>query len=140
MCCNRSLNTKINRLNERFLPIVYNDKKSNFNELLVKDGPVSIHHQNLQKLTVEIFKVSRGLSPEIVNQLFQCREQISYELRQRSQFQIPWVHSVFSGTENLKFLWPKIWVLVSNEIKQLESLGKFRHAIKQWKPTSCPCR
>ena len=140
MCCNRSLNTKINRLNERFLPIVYNDKKSNFNELLVKDGLVSIHHQNLQKLTVEIFKVSRGLSPEIVNQLFQCREQISYELRQRSQFQIPWVHSVFSGTENLKFLWPKIWVLVSNEMKQLESLGKFIHAIKQWKPTSCPCR
>ena len=139
MCCNRSLNTKINRLNERFLPIVYNDKKSNFNELLVKDGPVSIHHQNLQKLTVEIFKVSRGLSPEIVNQLFQYREQISYELRQRSQFQIPWVHSVFSGTENLKFLGPKIWVLVSNEMKQLENLGKFRHAIKQWKPTSYTC-
>ena len=36
MCCNRSLNTKINRLHERCLRIVYNDKKSNFNELLVK--------------------------------------------------------------------------------------------------------
>ena len=51
---------------------------------------VSIHHKNLQKLTVEMFKVSRGLSPEIVNELFQFREQISYELRQRHQFQIPW--------------------------------------------------
>ena len=47
---------------------------------------VSIHHQNLQKLAVEMFKVSRGLSPEIVNELFQFREQIPYELRQRSQF------------------------------------------------------
>ena len=75
MCYNRSLNTKINRLNERCLLIVCNDKKSNFNELLVKDSPVSIHHQNLQKLTVEMFKVSRGLSPEIFNELFQCREQ-----------------------------------------------------------------
>ena len=54
-----------------------------------------------------MFKVSRGLSPEIVKKLFQCREQISYELRQGSQFQIPWVHSVFSGTENVKFLGPK---------------------------------
>ena len=70
MCCNRSLNTKINRLNEICLPIVYNDKKSNFNELLVKDGPVSIHHQNLQKLTVEMLKVARGLSPEIVMNYF----------------------------------------------------------------------
>ena len=81
-----------NRLHGRSLRIVYNDKKSNFNELLVKDGSVSIHHQNLQKLAVEMFKVSRGLSPEIVNELFQFRKQIPYELRQRSQFQIPWVH------------------------------------------------
>ena len=70
MCCNRSLNTKINRLNERCLPIVYNNKKSNFNELLEKDSPVFIHHQNLQKLTVEMFKVSRGLSPEMVMNYF----------------------------------------------------------------------
>ena len=67
MCCNRSLNTKINQLHEWCLWIVYNDKESNFNELLVKYCSVSIHHQNLQKLAVEIFKVSRGLSPEIVN-------------------------------------------------------------------------
>ena len=40
---------------------VYNDKKSNFNELLVIDGSVSIHHQNLQKIAVEKFKVSIGL-------------------------------------------------------------------------------
>ena len=65
---------------------------------------------------------------------------ISYELRQGSQFQIPWVHSVFSGTENVKFLRPKIWALVPNKMKQLESLGKFRNAIKQWKPRSYPCR
>ena len=74
MCCNRSLNTKISRLHERSLRIVYNDKKSNFNEVLVKDDSVSIHHQNLQKLAVEMFKISRVLSPEIVNELFQFRE------------------------------------------------------------------
>ena len=91
MCCNRSWNTKINRLHERCPRIVYNDNKWNFNELLLKDGSVSIHHQNLQKLAVEMFKVSRGLSPEIVNELFQFREQIFYELRQRPRFQIPWV-------------------------------------------------
>ena len=84
MCCNRSLNTKINRLQEGCLRIVYNDKKSNFNELLVKDGSISNHHQNFQKLAVEMFKVSRGLSPEIVNELFHFREQISYELRQKA--------------------------------------------------------
>ena len=37
-----------------------------------------------------MFKVSRGLSPEIVNELFQFREQIPpYGIRQGPQFQIP---------------------------------------------------
>ena len=76
MCCNRSLNTKTNPLHERCLRIDYDDKKSNFNLLLVKDESVSIHYQDLEELAVKIFKVSRGLSPKIVNELFQFREQI----------------------------------------------------------------
>ena len=137
MCCSTSLSNKINQPHERCLWIVYNDKKSNFNELLVKDGSVSIHYENLEKLAVEMFKAFRGLGPEIVNESFQFREQTYYELRQKPQFQIPWFHSVFSGTEILNFPRPKIWPLVPNEMEQLESLGKFR-SIKQWKPTSCP--
>ena len=59
----------------------YNDKKSNFYELLVKNSSAFIHHQKLQKLAVEMLKVSRGLIREIVNELFQFREQIYHELR-----------------------------------------------------------
>ena len=64
-----------------------------------------------------MFKVSRGLNPEIVNELFQFREKIPYELRQRPQFQISGFHLLFSGTESLKFLGPKIWLLLLNEMK-----------------------
>ena len=71
-------------------------KKSNFNELLVKDGSVSIHHQHLQKLAVQMFKISRGLNPKIVDQLFEFGEQRPYELKQGSQFQIPFVFPSFS--------------------------------------------
>ena len=107
MSCYRSLNTKINRLRERCLRIVNNNKKSNFNKLLVKYSSVSIHHQNLQKFAVQMFKVSRALSPEIVNDLLQLIDQIHYKLGQSSQFQILLFHSVFSGTESLKFPGPK---------------------------------
>ena len=125
VCYNRSLNTRMNRLHE-----------TNFNELLAKDGSASIHHQNLQKFAVEMFDFSRGLSPEIGTELFQFREPIPYELRRRSQFQLPFFHLVVSGTESLKFLGPKIWALVPNEMKQSESLEKSRNATK-WNPTSC---
>ena len=48
----RSINNKINRF-------VYNDFKSSFKNLLEKDGTVSIHVKNLQKLKTEMFKISK---------------------------------------------------------------------------------
>ena len=56
-----------------------------------------------------MFKVSRGLSPEIINELFQFRKQntLSQTSRQRSQFQIPWVNSVSVVQKALNFLGPR---------------------------------
>ena len=76
MCCNRSLNNKTDRLHERSLRLVYSDKTSDFRELLDKDGSVSIHYQNIRQLATEMFKLSKGLCPEIVKGLFQFRSEI----------------------------------------------------------------
>ena len=43
MCHNRTNNNKINRLHERYLRFIYNDKKSCFKDLLEEDGSVSIY-------------------------------------------------------------------------------------------------
>ena len=61
MCHSRKLNNKINRLQERALRIVYNDKSSTFYQLLEKDKSVTIHTRNLQYLATEIFKVKSVL-------------------------------------------------------------------------------
>ena len=87
-----------------------------------------------------MFKVSKGLCPEIAKGSFQLRNEIPYKLRQRSQFHILPVPTVFIGTESIKFLSPKIWELIPDEMKELESLWQFKRAIKEWKPTSCSCR
>ena len=56
----RSLNSKINRLYERCLRIIYNDKHSNFDVLLEKDNSVSIYHNNIHSLATEMYKVANG--------------------------------------------------------------------------------
>ena len=73
MCSNGSLNNKIIRLHEQWLRIVYNDKKSNFEELLKRYGSVSAHHQNIRFLAVEMFKVFKGVSPQILKEIFQFK-------------------------------------------------------------------
>ena len=64
----RSLNTKINRLHERCLRLIYNYEK-----LLVKDISVSIHHQNIQRLAIQMYIVSNGIFPDIISEIFQLR-------------------------------------------------------------------
>ena len=94
MWYNRSLNHKINRLHERCLRIIYSGKKSSSDELLDKDESVSIHHQNIQKLGIEMFKVLNGEKPQIVNAVFRITDETSYELRQGSGFHDPSVRTV----------------------------------------------
>ena len=43
----------------------------------------SIHIQSLQILTVKMFKVCRGLIPEVINKIFQFGDKINYELRDK---------------------------------------------------------
>ena len=77
-----------------------------------------------------MFNVLNGENPQIVNEIFCIRDETSYELRQRSCFHIPSVNTVFSGTESIRFLGPKIWELIPNNIKCLENLKGFKTAIK----------
>ena len=42
--------------------------------------------------------------------------------------------------DSVSYLAPKTWNLVPNEIKRCKTLNSFRHSIKNWKPTACPCR
>ena len=73
MCHSRTLNNKINKLHERVLRLVYDDRQSTFKELLSIDKSVTIHHRNLQVLATELYKVRHGLAPELMNDIFKKR-------------------------------------------------------------------
>ena len=70
MCHSRILNNKINKLHERALRLVYDDRQSTFEELLNIDKSVTIHHRNLQVLATELYKVHHRLAPERLNNIF----------------------------------------------------------------------
>ena len=60
----RTLNNKINKLRERALRIVYRNDDLTFQELLDKDGAITIHDRNLQNSAIEMFKVKKNLPPQ----------------------------------------------------------------------------
>ena len=135
----RTLNNRINRLHERALRLVYKNSKMTFDELLRTDNSFSIHHRNLQKLAIEIYKVTNNLSPPIMKNIFPARE-ICYDLRKLNPFKSRNVNTVYNGTETISFRGPKTWALVPEEIKKAKSLTEFKTKIKKWEPIGCTCR
>ena len=136
----RTLNNKINMIHERALRIVYNDYKSNFKELLERDHSFTIHEINIQYLSIEAYKVKNGLSPVIINDVFQFGKNSAYELRSGNHLQRTNIQTVHFGSESIKTLGAKIWDLIPAEIKASKSLMIFKKKIKNWTPKSCPCR
>ena len=139
MCHSRTLNCKINRIQEQTSRIVYNDYKSNFKELLERDHTLTIHERNVQCLAIEAYKVKNGLSPVTMN-AFQFVKNSAYELKSGNNLQRTNIQTVHFGSESIKILGIKIWNLIPAEIKALKSLMIFKKKIKNRTPKSCPCR
>ena len=141
----RKLNRKINNLHYRALRIVYRDETSSFDELLAKDGSVTVHHRNIQFLAIEMYKVIKGVAPAFMSNIFGIHpnantENISANTRSgRSFYNQSNPKTVKYGLETLRSLGPKIWNLIPIDLKSI-SVPLFKEKIRKWIPSNCPCR
>jgi len=83
-------------------------------------------------------KVKNDIGPEILKDVFKLKEE--YRYCSNFIFETKNVRTVTYGTESLSFLGPQIWSLIPDEIKNVDTLGKFKTKIKKWKILKCPCR
>ena len=104
----RALNNRINKIHERALGLVYQNKKLSFSELLRLDNTVTKHQRNLQVLVTEIFKVKNKLSPEIMNQVFDFQEAYCNLRSETSQFRRENIKTTYYSIQSVKFLGPKL--------------------------------
>ena len=132
MLHSRRLNTRINRIRERALRVVFKDSNSSFDELLVRNNSVSIHIRNIQLLAIELHKVANGLSPEIMLHVSPLRESMRYPTK--NIFKSRNLCIVKYGTDSLSYLGPTIWSVLPDDFKNIKSLNVFKIKIKQWKP------
>ena len=86
-----------------------------------------------------MYKVTNGLSPKIMKEIFQIRAESRYNIRYTSQFTNPPIHSVYNGRESVYFMDSKIWKLVPPAFKQIKSFSGFKKRIKEWKSSNCRC-
>ena len=132
-------NRTYNKLQERALRLVHNDNTSSFYELLQKDNSITIHHRNIQKLALEMYRFKHRIASKIMCELFNEANVPIISVKTLS-FRSYNVKNVLYGTETLSYLGLKIWSLVPFDIKDCTTEQIFRQKIKKWKPDRCPCR
>ena len=131
MFCSCKMNNKINRIHERALRIVYQDYESTFDELLAKDKSLRFHHRNIHQVAIEMFKVKQGLSPSIMEDIWELNG---------NNFRRPNVNSVKKGCKSLRNFGPIVWNnMLPDKFKQCKTVDEFKFSIKTWKPENCPC-
>ncbi len=134
------MNRKINHIHERALRLVYNDYSSTFNELLIKDKSVCIHHKNLQQLAIEMYKVKNKLSPPFMQELFTHVGEGGGTRSGGDKFLRPNVDKVNKGEHSLRSFGPLLWnTMLPDELKSCESLENFKDNVTSWIPDNCKC-
>ena len=80
------------------------------------------------------------MAPDIMNDSFELQNP-SYNIKSScNQFRRENIKTVHYGIQSVRYLGPKIWELVPNNIKCSNSVSKFKKLIKSWTPEACLCR
>ena len=88
----------------RALRIVYRNNNLYFDQLLQIDKSYNIHHKNIQKLAIELYKVKNNLSDQIMQEIFEKRQNVDYNLRFKTDFVLPGVDTTYFGLHSLRYL------------------------------------
>ena len=64
---------------------------------------------------------------------------LPYNLRSQADFVRDSVNTRRYGLNSLSYFAPKVWDMIPLEIKNINSLQKFKTEIRKWAPENCSC-
>ena len=100
---------------------------------------MTIHHQNIQLLAIEIYEAIHNLPGGNLSEFF-VRNNHNYNLRSESELLLPNVNTVFKGQNPVSYFGSVTWNSTPFELRKASSYQIFRSEKKRWRLTNCACR
>ena len=131
--CGKTANGKVEKLHERSLRILTNDRQSSYDELLVKTGSASMLTHRLRLMLIEVFKYFKSLTPACLNEMFQIKCN-SHGLRDVTRLVQPLRRTSTYGLRTISYVGPKLWNDLPIDFKYIDDmdLHDFKQLINNW--------
>ena len=108
MFTNRGNLNKLEKLNKRALPMIYNNYTSDYDVLLRNSLTLNVYMKCLKSLGIEMYKVRSNLTPVYMKELFLESNPV-YDLRDSSRFVLPKYKTKTFGYRSLSYIGSKLW-------------------------------
>ena len=129
MFCSQNANNPIDKIQQRSLRLITNDKTSTFEHLLQENNEITTHQRNLQVLMVEVFKIINGFAPPIMEDFFLFSEN-THNIQNFQKISNESKKTVSYGLETVKYRTPLLWINLPEKYKTATSLNSFKTTIK----------
>ena len=117
--------TKMEKIQERALRFVLKDSRSSYEEMLGNLKVDSIRMNGLKKLSIEIYKLLNGLSPDYLSVMFE-KSKNPYGVRDINKLIQPIKKSTNNGLKSFQYFGAHVWNILPTDIKNSLSICEFK--------------
>ena len=129
----RRLDISVDKVNERALRFVVNEKQTSYCELLNKLGLPSLANQRLgkKKRKCAVFKaINSDHAPESIKELIPHRNSY-YDLRGNDILKLPKATTTTYGLKSWRFTAPKLWNSIPDFFRTIRSFKVVKNTIRK---------
>jgi len=121
---------RLEKVQERALRLVYNDKTVSYDDLLRRAEVPSVLVRWKRVLVAEVFKALNGISPPYIQDLFREKE-VPYNLRASKIVIQPLCKTITHGINSLTYQGAKLWNGLSEQVKGASNIIEFQRLIEK---------
>ena len=131
--CGKQNNYKIEKIQERALRILYQDKLCSYQELIQRADTTTVLLSRLRTMALEVFKCTKALNTPCLNSLFKIKS-TGHSLRNAVKLDQPLRKKTTHGLRSFSYLGSKIWNDLANSQSDIcdMTVYDFKRFLKTW--------
>ena len=90
-------------------------------------------------MAIETFKILNNMSPPVLSDLINLRENSTYNFRYNNILQVLQVRTSNFGNKSFRYAAAVLWNSFSDEFRRANNLGQFKSLIANWNGEDSKC-